>query len=63
MFVEMGIMMSVPAVSPPGDLNAALRADVRYLGSWPTGSVSGAVPPQPDEADRWLARLREGTST
>lgn len=38
-------------------------ADVRYLGSWPTGSVSGAVPPQPDEADRWLTRLREGTST
>ena len=36
--------------------------DVRYLGSWPTGSATGAVPPQPDEADRWLARLREGRS-
>lgn len=38
-------------------------ADVRYLGSWPTGSATGAVPPQLDEADRWLARLRGGTST
>ncbi len=36
--------------------------DVRYLGSWPTGSAIGAVPPQPDEADRWLARLRKGGS-
>ena len=36
-------------------------ADVRYLGSWPTGSLTGAVPPEPDEADRWLARLRKGT--
>ncbi len=35
-------------------------ADVRYLGSWPTGSAAGAVPPQLDEASRWLARLREG---
>lgn len=35
---------------------------VRYLGSWPTGSATGAVPPQPDEADNWLARLREGHS-
>lgn len=36
------------------------RADVRYLGSWPTGSAVGAVPPQLDEASRWLTRLREG---
>lgn len=35
-------------------------ADVRYLGSWPTGSAVGAVPPQLDEASRWLAQLREG---
>lgn len=35
-------------------------ADVRYLGSWPTGAAAGAVPPQLDEADRWLARLRSG---
>ncbi|BBZ78325.1 prephenate dehydratase [Mycolicibacterium anyangense] len=35
-------------------------ADVRFLGSWPTESAAGAVPPQLDEADRWLARLREG---
>jgi prephenate dehydratase len=35
-------------------------ADVRYLGSWPTGSVTGAVPPEMDEATRWLERLREG---
>jgi prephenate dehydratase len=35
-------------------------ADVRYLGSWPTGSVTGAVPPEMDEASRWLSRLRDG---
>jgi prephenate dehydratase len=35
-------------------------ADVRYLGSWPTGSVAGVVPPPADEASGWLARLREG---
>ncbi len=34
--------------------------DVRYLGSWPTGSPAGAAPPQMDEASRWLANLREG---
>ena len=33
-------------------------ADVRYLGSWPTGSAAGAAPPQLDEATRWLSRLR-----
>lgn len=33
-------------------------ADVRYLGSWPTGSAAGAPPPQLDEANRWLAGLR-----
>jgi prephenate dehydratase len=35
-------------------------ADVRYLGSWPTGSADGVGPPPPDEASRWLARLRGG---
>jgi prephenate dehydratase len=35
-------------------------ADVRYLGSWPTGSAAGAVPPQLTEATRWLAGLRNG---
>lgn len=35
-------------------------ADVRYLGSWPTGDVAGAVPPRIDEAATWLERLREG---
>ncbi len=35
-------------------------ADVRYLGSWPTGSSVGVPPPPADEASRWLARLREG---
>ncbi|OBI81184.1 prephenate dehydratase [Mycobacterium sp. 1245805.9] len=35
-------------------------ADVRYLGSWPTGSASGVLPPPADEAAGWLARLREG---
>ena len=36
-------------------------ADVRYLGSWPTGAAAGAEPPPPDEASRWLARLRGQT--
>jgi prephenate dehydratase len=35
-------------------------AGVRFLGSWPTGSVTGAVPPEMDEADRWLQALRDG---
>ncbi len=33
-------------------------ADVRYLGSWSTGSAAGVAPPPADEAARWLARLR-----
>lgn len=33
-------------------------ADVRFLGSWPTGSATGAVPPELDEADHWLDGLR-----
>lgn len=37
-------------------------ADVRYLGSWPTGDVTGAAPPETDEATAWLDGLREGTS-
>jgi prephenate dehydratase len=36
--------------------------DVRYLGSWPTGGLVGAPPPQLDEASRWLSRIR-GDST
>lgn len=35
-------------------------ADVRYLGSWPTGSAAGAAPPQLDDASRWLKRLQGG---
>ena len=35
-------------------------ADVRYLGSWPTGDPLGAPPPRTDEAQAWLKRLREG---
>lgn len=35
-------------------------ADVRYLGSWPTGVAAGAAPPVTDEAAQWLAGLREG---
>ena len=35
-------------------------ADVRYLGSWPTGPAAGVGPPPPDEASRWLAGLRDG---
>jgi prephenate dehydratase len=34
--------------------------DVRYLGSWPTGSATGAVPPPNDEATGWLTQLRAG---
>ncbi|OFJ51316.1 prephenate dehydratase [Mycolicibacterium grossiae] len=34
--------------------------DVRYLGSWPTGTAAGAVPPPSDEATRWLDGLRAG---
>ncbi len=34
--------------------------DVRFLGSWPSGSATGAPPPQLDEASRWLTGLREG---
>jgi prephenate dehydratase len=33
--------------------------DVRYLGSWPTGTAAGAVPPSDDDASRWLIGLRE----
>ncbi|WP_422743900.1 prephenate dehydratase [Mycobacterium sp. WMMD1722] len=35
-------------------------ADVRYLGSWPTGAPAGAVPPGGDDATRWLTGLRQG---
>ncbi|HWF27592.1 MAG TPA: prephenate dehydratase [Mycobacterium sp.] len=35
-------------------------ATVRYLGSWPTGTAAGVLPPPADEASRWLARLRAG---
>jgi prephenate dehydratase len=35
-------------------------ADVRYLGSWPTGAAAGSVPPQLDDAAQWLQRLRRG---
>jgi prephenate dehydratase len=35
-------------------------ADVRYLGSWPTGPDAGVGPPPADEASRWLAQLRNG---
>ncbi|BBX19703.1 prephenate dehydratase [Mycolicibacterium duvalii] len=36
-------------------------ADLRYLGSWPTGALAGAAPPAFDEASAWLRRLRDGT--
>jgi prephenate dehydratase len=36
-------------------------ADVRYLGSWPTGAAIGAAPPRLDDAERWVSRLRDGT--
>jgi prephenate dehydratase len=34
-------------------------ADVRYLGSWPTGTAVGATPPAMDAAAQWLAGLRK----
>jgi prephenate dehydratase len=37
-------------------------AGVRYLGSWPTGAAVGAAPPQLDETEEWLGRLRRGRS-
>ena len=37
-------------------------ANVRYLGSWPTGAAAGVLPPSADEASRWLARLLSGKS-
>lgn len=37
-------------------------ADVRYLGSWPTGLAAGALPPQLDDATQWLEQLRGGPS-
>jgi len=33
-------------------------ADVRYLGSWPTGPAPGVGPSPADDASRWLAELR-----
>ncbi len=36
--------------------------EVRYLGSWPTGAAAGSVPPQLDDAERWLSGLRRGES-
>lgn len=35
-------------------------ADVRYLGSWPTDSPAGAVPPAAGDASTWLDNLRRG---
>lgn len=35
-------------------------ADVRYLGSWPTGVPAGSPPPDLGEARQWLAGLRRG---
>jgi prephenate dehydratase len=35
-------------------------ADVRYLGSWPTGTPAGALPPHIDDATDWFEQLRLG---
>jgi prephenate dehydratase len=37
--------------------------DVRYLGSWPMWVAAGAPPPRLDEASRWLAGLKEGSTS
>jgi prephenate dehydratase len=50
---------------PVADALRALHrrcADVRYLGSWPTGEPAGMTPPAMDEASDWLERQRRGTS-
>lgn len=50
---------------PVGDALKALHrrcAEVRFLGSWPTGAAAGASPPAVAEADRWLQKLRGGGS-
>ncbi|MCV7430032.1 prephenate dehydratase [Mycolicibacterium bacteremicum] len=50
---------------PVGDALAALHrrcAEVRFLGSWPTGAAVGALPPRVDEAGRWVQQLRTGGS-
>jgi len=36
--------------------------DVRYLGSWPTDSAVGTLPPELDEASQWLVSLKDGHS-
>lgn len=38
-------------------------AEVRYLGSWSTGSTGDAQPAPVDEALHWLARLRAGPAS
>jgi prephenate dehydratase len=38
-------------------------ADVRYLGSWPMWVAAGAAPPQLDGASRWLAGLKDGSTS
>ena len=35
-------------------------AEVRYLGSWPTGAAAGLLPPHLDAGEQWLTRLRDG---
>ena len=35
-------------------------AEVRYLGSWPTGAAAGVLPPHLDAGEQWLTRLRDG---
>lgn len=35
-------------------------ADVRFLGSWPTDTPTGSVPPDATDATGWLDRLRRG---
>lgn len=49
-----------------GDALKALHrhcAEVRFLGSWPTGAAVGALPPAVDDAARWLQALRTGGPT
>jgi prephenate dehydratase len=59
-FVDCAGHIDDPAVAEA--LKALHRrcSDVRFLGSWPIGPSTAAVPPPADEASLWLNRLRAG---
>ena len=48
--IQFILLLTLVAALPLGGLHVFAQEE----------SATGAVPPQLDEADRWLARLREG---